>query len=578
MARILIVDDEADVRRSLRTMLQTEHEIVEAEDGKSAIAVVEKEHVDIAFAGVRASETLGAIQRASADPWFPILVIAPTCDESSIARWLNAGAADVLFAPLSPTLIKAKIGTLLRARDLMEATQRQTRELSGYRGHVEAENKIARKVFESITRGEGALLPGVDTRSFAMDTFSGDLVLLHPMENGRLRMMLGDFSGHGLSAAIGAIPATDVFYAMCRRDLPLARIAVELNAKIHRSMPRNIFLSACLAELDMETRELSVFNAGVPDVLIVSKRGQIAKRVRSNNVPLGILPAEKFDVTLQRVEIEDDDRILFCSDGALETLNPHNQFLGEEGFNRLVERAHEAAWLESIVRQLDQFRQDAKRADDVTLMAIQCGAPLRHALLADKELERTELSVDVRYGADALRDEVALEPFVHALEGFSALTRHSGELYAVISELYSNALEHGILRLDSEEKADAAGFLRYYQTRKQMLSRLQAGEIRMSLRVASRGGHRIARVRVEDSGPGVRPEKRAPRSLGEAAFAGRGLAMVRSLCERLTFADGGAVVEADYLLDRDPAPAPRPVKSESPDPRPTGRPSDSLHA
>jgi serine phosphatase RsbU (regulator of sigma subunit) len=556
MAKILVADDDAATRRWLSGILRREHEVLET-DAASALAVAEQARVDVAIldagaAVMNAPASIKAMNRAVGDPFLPVLLMTSSHDESLLAAGIEAGADDIIFKPVSPALLRGKVRALLHARDLLQATQGQTKELARYRANVEAENKIAHKVFESITRGQIIDLPGVATRSFAMGTFSGDLVLIHPMKDGRLRVLLGDFSGHGLSAAIGAIPVADVFHAMCRRDLPVSRIAVELNAKIHRSMPRNIFLSACIAELDLESRALSVCSAGIPDVLIVSREGRIAKRVASNHLPLGILSAEKFGVTLQRIEVAEDDRILFCSDGVLETLNPDNRFLGEEEFNRFVERATGASWLESIVEQLDEFRKDASRADDTTLMAIECGPALRRALLADRrEIERTELAVDIRYGAAALREDVALDPFVSALEAYPPLSRHSGELYAVMSELFSNALEHGILRLDSDEKADAAGFVRYYRTRNDRLESLKTGEIRMSLRVTSQGGHRLARVRVEDSGPGVGPENRKAGSPNEATFAGRGLGMVRSLCQTLTFADAGAVVEADYLLDGD---------------------------
>jgi hypothetical protein len=99
----------------------------------------------------------------------------------------------------------------------------------------------------------------------------------------------------------------------------------------------------------------------------------------------------------------------------------------------------------------------------------------------------------------------------------------------------------------------------------------------MSLRVTSRGGLRFARVRVEDSGPGVGPENRTPGSPDVGTFAGRGLAMVRSLCHRLTFADAGAVVEADYLLDGDAEPA-LCNKSEGSDSYNPGLAGESLRA
>jgi two-component system, HptB-dependent secretion and biofilm response regulator len=36
-------------------------------------------------------------------------------------------------------------------------------------------------------------------------------------------------------------------------------------------------------------------------------------------------------------------------------------------------------------------------------------------------------------------------------------------IHAVLAELYANALEHGVLGLDSRIKRNAAGFAQYYQ-------------------------------------------------------------------------------------------------------------------
>ena len=41
--------------------------------------------------------------------------------------------------------------------------------------------------------------------------FNGDLVLTAPAPNGGVYVLAGDFTGHGLSAAIGSLPVTEIF-------------------------------------------------------------------------------------------------------------------------------------------------------------------------------------------------------------------------------------------------------------------------------------------------------------------------------------------------------------------------------
>ncbi len=55
----------------------------------------------------------------------------------------------------------------------------------------------------------------------AIENFSGDLVMAAPVSSSKVRLFLGDCSGHGLSAAVCAMPISDVFYAMAARALPL---------------------------------------------------------------------------------------------------------------------------------------------------------------------------------------------------------------------------------------------------------------------------------------------------------------------------------------------------------------------
>ncbi len=62
---------------------------------------------------------------------------------------------------------------------------------------------------------------------------NGDLLLAAARPDGVHHVLIGDFTGHGLSAAIGGPMAEDIFYAMTAKGLPLEEILLEINRKLY---------------------------------------------------------------------------------------------------------------------------------------------------------------------------------------------------------------------------------------------------------------------------------------------------------------------------------------------------------
>jgi two-component sensor histidine kinase len=118
-------------------------------------------------------------------------------------------------------------------------------------------------------------------------------------------------------------------------------------------------------------------------------------------------------------------------------------------------------------------------------------------------------------------------------------------LMTIVSELFSNALEHGLLGLDSSLKSDAEGFSTYYGLRHHALQSLTTGRVSVELtHVPLEAGRRIV-VKVEDSGGGF-DVNAAIGSPSEGAMHGRGLRLVGALCRELRFLGSGNTAEAVY--------------------------------
>jgi two-component system, OmpR family, KDP operon response regulator KdpE len=115
--RVLVVDDEPEIRRFLRASLKThQHELVEADNGASAIIAVREAHPDLMILdlGLPDMDGLEVIQRVRAWSQFPIIVLSVRSREKDKIEALNAGADDYLTKPFGVGELLARIRVVMR--------------------------------------------------------------------------------------------------------------------------------------------------------------------------------------------------------------------------------------------------------------------------------------------------------------------------------------------------------------------------------------------------------------------------------------------------------------------------------
>jgi len=361
---------------------------------------------------------------------------------------------------------------------------------------------------------------------------------------------VGDFAGHGLSAAVGALPAADVFHSMNARPFPMASVIRELNTKLNRTLPRTLFLSACVVDLDAHVGRISIWNGGLPAALVLDASGEIIARFESQHLPLGIVPTPSIDASSVDFPFPDGARLFLCSDGFLEAQRADGEMFGDD---RLAVALREAiqqgdGWATRVSDALTAWTGTGSQADDITYVGITNSPELRESLVARTAplaTSRAEVSIALELDAETLREVDPLGPIVLFLDKAPLLRARAGELYTVVCELVSNSIEHGLLRLDSKLKESADGFDKYYRLRAERLANLREGWIRLSLEVSGKGPKAIARIAVEDSGDGFDPEQARKKN---NAISGRGVDLVQALCQSIRYLDGGRIVEATFPL------------------------------
>ena len=114
---ILIADDEAEIRDLLRLYFENRgYDVLEAADGLEALAVLEKEHVDLAVLDVMMPRMNGlhALKKIRETSNIPVLVFSAKDADSDKILGLNLGADDYLTKPFNPLEAVARIQSNIR--------------------------------------------------------------------------------------------------------------------------------------------------------------------------------------------------------------------------------------------------------------------------------------------------------------------------------------------------------------------------------------------------------------------------------------------------------------------------------
>lgn len=118
--RVLVVDDEPPIRRFLRTSLSAEgYQVTEAEDGKSALAILKRNAMDLlvldlGLPGMDGFEVIRALRESRST--IPIIVLSVRTDEAGKVRALDMGADDYVTKPFGMDELLARARTALRHR------------------------------------------------------------------------------------------------------------------------------------------------------------------------------------------------------------------------------------------------------------------------------------------------------------------------------------------------------------------------------------------------------------------------------------------------------------------------------
>lgn len=560
--KILVADDtEANLLLVGKFLTRLGHTVIPARNGQEAVEAFLRDPPDMILLDVMmpVMDGLEAAQRirALASRWVPIIFISAKGHDLDQAKGLEIGGDDYLTKPINFVILEAKIKVMQRIATMQRQLAENAHQLELYRDEAEEEQRIATELLKRLIHDEGLQDKLVKHWVSPAKHFSGDLVAATRSRSNDLYAILADATGHGLPAALSLMPVTQIFYGMAEKGFSVAHIAEEMNRRIVATTPADRFVSAVIVCVSQRNRTVEVWNGGSPAPVYVTESGEITHEFGSQHLPLGILPPEAFNPRTELYQWERPGQLVMCSDGLLEAENGEGRAFGRPHFLDLLTLITDRQRFISLVAAVQEHLGSQQAHDDVSLLMVTCPTEL-----PEKDAETLESTphttpaiptghwrIGITLGPPDIGRVDVVPLLLHQLEALQVDKAHSSQLFLILSELFNNALDHGLLQLDSGLKREAEGFERYITLREERLEHLQEGEIEIQLEHIVLENSRLLRIRVRDSGPGFDYNEFLERSLnGNTALYGRGIPLIKTLCTDVRYQGKGNEVVAHYAL------------------------------
>ncbi len=388
--------------------------------------------------------------------------------------------------------------------------------------------------------------------------FSGDVVAARMTAGQQLHVILGDGTGHGLATALCMMPVSEIFYAMTGKGFPIGSIAKELNKKMHALLPRDRFIAATLVSVNPANRTIEVWNGGGPAAFFVSEDGQYLQEWKSNHLPIGVLPDDAFDEKVSCYQWDQPGQLFLYSDGLIDARDQGDAVFGVKCVQKYLLETKAENRFEGLKKAVLDHVGKAESLDDISLVMLNCHLGFQHKPPQKNEDQSKpskgprEWKVALRLNESDIKNLDVLPILLTWLKQADISQRDTQRLFLILSELYTNAVDHGLLGLDSSLKSSSSGFEGYLNLRSERLHTLSEGQVDITMERTFQSEKALIKIRIEDSGSGFEHQDFSIDTARDSVKpSGKGISLIHSLSSDVHYVDPGNIVEVTYALTRD---------------------------
>lgn len=249
---------------------------------------------------------------------------------------------------------------------------------TAHKATLEKELEVARTIQEALAPPPELVDRGfvrLAGLSLPASQCGGDWWTVHDLPDGRLLVVVGDVTGHGVPSAMitaAAKAACDVARVTEGSRLTVSRLLEVMNRAIFESAKRKFVMTCFASILDPRKRTITYANAGhnFPYVFrAAAGDGNDFQVLMSRGNRLGDLEESTYQEKTDL--LRPGDALVWYTDGIVECENERGEEFGEKRFRAAIRQAADldpVTMRDGVFREAAQFFGDRPRKDDVTLI------------------------------------------------------------------------------------------------------------------------------------------------------------------------------------------------------------------
>lgn len=548
----LVVDNDRSNVMILRAHLeQLGYFVVEAFNGQEAIDTFNKLPrkpdliiMDVVMPVMDGYQATKIIKENIRSEYIPVIFITGLSEKATVQTCIENGGDDLILKPVNSEIFKSKIFAHERIRDL------QSKVTSLYNEMLDNQT-VAKSIYEKMLEVNNQQFDGIHKICKASDVFSGDIMLTAYTPSRDIHIVLADFTGHGMSAAIGALPVSMLFRQLCAQGVHIRDIIQKINIALYALLPTEMFMAAQFVRIQHDLKRAFVYNFSMPEVIIVEHETRVIKnRIESKGMALGIMEYCDAKEAECVVNIELEDRILMFTDGLTEYGVDDNLEFSEERIINIIQHSEESEYTQAIYKEIKKSNLEEIQHDDISMLEVHCTPDIIPAWTNEVLFGRTDTD---EYCESSLPSEPVLD-FSFSLYGGQLLSidpvpvlsktlrtykpakQQKQALYAIIQDLFFHALHESIaqkLEIDSSDLEINS-------------HRLVNEFVKFSLYLAKYDNKYQFKITVKDSGVGCDYSSLVKGGNINSLDSDVNLFRAATICQDISFSENGTRVSAVY--------------------------------
>ena len=234
--------------------------------------------------------------------------------------------------------------------------------------------RVAREIQQRLFPKSAPACPGFDIAgaSFPAEATGGDYFDYLPMLHGRLGIVVGDVTGHGVGPALLMAETRAYLRVLAGRREDPGEILTRANGILAEDVGSERFITLFLGRLDPNARSWTYASAGHPAGYLLNASGQIEAVFKRTGIPLGMRPDTDYNSTAE-ITLNPGTIAILLTDGLEETAAPDDTLFGLDRILELVRQHRQRSATEivqAIYEAVRAFAAHAPQLDDITLIVI----------------------------------------------------------------------------------------------------------------------------------------------------------------------------------------------------------------